>query len=457
MDDEFWERLLDRIENGEVVPVVGPGAVTFGTGDELLYPWLAQRLPADLVPPLVLDTPPQDLQGVVDAQRARNQPVDRIYRQLHKVVSDPNLRPGATLQALADIEKFKLFISTTFDPLLLRAVVSASPGGRPEQMHGATTLRQACPDLPQEWQRLEHPFVYQILGRAQPVRDFVVWDDDMLPFLLLINEQLRQLPRLSEALKESHFLVLGVSLGDWLLRFFVQIVKRQRLSELASDLFVLERLEPGEREKVVVYFSRLTKQIRILPIEPGAFVHELHRLWRQRVPARRPDPFQESRAHREHHRSLGCIFVSYASPDLEVARYVVSQLQSAGCQVWFDKEQLQAGENWDAEIRDAVENRCSLFVSIISEQSATRLESYNILERNLAARRRDRFADTAVFYLPVRIDDGDPLVPSNEPRGTGQLQAVRKPGGHLDDAFIQYVRLKQRENCAALGCALPQP
>ena len=46
--------------------------------------------------------------------------------------------------------------------------------------------------------------------------------------------------------------------------------------------------------------------------------------------------------------------MSYASPDLEVARYVVNQLQSAGCQVWFDKEQLQAEENWDAEIRDAV-------------------------------------------------------------------------------------------------------
>ena len=52
LDDAFWNRLLGRIGEGEVVPVVGPGAVTFGRGDELLYPWLAQRLPADLDPPL---------------------------------------------------------------------------------------------------------------------------------------------------------------------------------------------------------------------------------------------------------------------------------------------------------------------------------------------------------------------------------------------------------------------
>ena len=70
------------------------------------------------------------------------------------------------------------------------------------------------------------------------------------------------------------------------------------------------------------------------------------------------------------HRAQGCIFVSYASPDLEVARYVVSQLQDAGCLVWFDKEQLQTGENWEEVLREAVEERCGLFLSIISDQTA---------------------------------------------------------------------------------------
>jgi hypothetical protein len=199
----------------------------------------------------------------------------------------------------------------------------------------------------------------------------------------------------------------------------------------------------------------LTKQIRILPTDPLEFVKELSQRWRMRFPVPTRDPFDERRAHREKHRSKGCIFVSYASPDLEVARYVVSQLQNAGCLVWFDKEQIQPGENWDDVLRDAVEERCGLFVSIISEHSATRLEGYNLLERNLAARRRERFADTAVFYLPVRIDENDPLIPANEPRGTRALQAVRKPGGHLDAAFIGYLREKQRENCAALGYQFP--
>ena len=46
LDDAFWNDLVTRIGWGEVIPVVGPGAVTFGLGDELLFPWLAQRLSA---------------------------------------------------------------------------------------------------------------------------------------------------------------------------------------------------------------------------------------------------------------------------------------------------------------------------------------------------------------------------------------------------------------------------
>ena len=246
LDDPFWNDLLARIDAGEVVPVVGPDAVTFGRGDELLYPWLAQRLPAELDPALTFEKPPRDLQEVVDAQRAKGRRVERIYKCLHKIVEDPDLRPGTTLSTLAAIEKFQLFISTTFDPLLPRAVESASPGGKAEERRGASTLRGACPDLPLELANMRKPdqrYVFQILGRAQPYPDFVVWDDDVFRFLLRLDQQLPQLPKLSEALQKSDFLVLGLSFGQWLLRFFVQVIKHQPLSELVgTELFVLRKV-----------------------------------------------------------------------------------------------------------------------------------------------------------------------------------------------------------------------
>jgi hypothetical protein len=38
LNDDFWDDLLARIGEGEVVPLVGPGAVTFGLGDENAVP-----------------------------------------------------------------------------------------------------------------------------------------------------------------------------------------------------------------------------------------------------------------------------------------------------------------------------------------------------------------------------------------------------------------------------------
>jgi hypothetical protein len=451
LDDEFWHDLLPRIVEGEVIPVIGPGAVTFGSGNELLYPSLAQRLATELDPPLIFEQPPRDLQEVVDAQRARGRPISRIYKGLYNIVKDPDLCPGATLAALAATEPFQLFLSTTFDPLLPRAVESASPGGKSEERCGAATLRGACPDLPQEITRLEHRFVYQILGRAAPTSDFVVWDDDMLPFLLRLNQQLPLLPRLSEALRRSDLLILGVNFVGWFLRFFVHVIKQKRLSEIAGEeLAIFERLDPADRDKVVVYLTYPTG-IRILPIDPLEFVAELHERWRKKHPRAVPDPYMMNRAHREEQRARGCIFISYASPDVGIARYVVRQLQEAGCLVWFDKEQIEPGVRWEEEVREVVDERCGLFLSLISEQSAAKLEGYTLFERKLAERRRERFAVDHIFYIPVRIDDGEPLIPQNEPPGTRNIQAIRKPGGHFDSEFISYLRELQRERFGALG------
>jgi hypothetical protein len=94
---------------------LGEGVVTFGPDDELLYPWLARRLPAELKPPLIFGNPPRDLQQVVDAQRGTNQRIERIYRLVNLIVKEPDLRPGPTLARLAAVEGFRLFINATFD------------------------------------------------------------------------------------------------------------------------------------------------------------------------------------------------------------------------------------------------------------------------------------------------------------------------------------------------------
>ena len=156
--------------------------------------------------------------------------------------------------------------------------------------------------------------------------------------------------------------------------------------------------------------------------------------------------------------SLGCIFVSYALSDLRVAEYIVKQLQEKGLLVWFDKQQLLPGQDWEAEFSEAVEKTCGVFLSLISDTSAPRLTGYNIQERNLASKRRERFADCEVFYIPLRIDEGEPLIPANEPRGIKKIQAIRKSGGHLDDDSSNIcANCSSNTSSAAASPSLPPP
>ena len=52
--EDFWDNLLDYIQDRAVIPVIGPELVTVRDGerDLPLYQWIAQRLAADLKLPI---------------------------------------------------------------------------------------------------------------------------------------------------------------------------------------------------------------------------------------------------------------------------------------------------------------------------------------------------------------------------------------------------------------------
>jgi hypothetical protein len=455
LDDHFWEQFLDRMELQKVIPVVGPGVITFGRGDDMLHPWLAQKVAAKCHLRFPAADLPKTLQQVVDEQRRggatyeeKRERLDLVHLYVFNLLTGSGIHPGATLYRLASIKDFQLFLTTSFDPLLALAVEVTQPAVRPRDWVCAVSFRDGFRDLPSSFGDLPYACVYHLLGKIRKAKDCALWDDEVLAFLRELDQHLRASGKLSAALHDSHLLFLGLSLDNWLMHFLIQVIKGKHLYELDRDqLYLSESHETVERDQVVAFFSRLTHQLRIIPMPPREFIAELARRWRHRHPQSPDEITIMKQTHRLAHRAPGCIFVSYASDDLQIARYIVKQLQDKGLLVWFDKQQLLPGQDWEAEFSEAVENTCGVFLSLISDNTARRLVGYNIKERNLAIERREQFADTAVFYIPMRIDENEPLIPASEPRRSKRLQAVRKPGGHLDDDFIEHLRQLQLDYC----------
>lgn len=103
------------------------------------------------------------------------------------------LEVPAPLAQLAEIRRFKLFVCTTFDPLLARAL---------DRVHGAgstATLAyspERTADLPQGWELATGPLVFHLLGRVSTEPSYAVTDEDVLEFFHALQSENRRPQRL---------------------------------------------------------------------------------------------------------------------------------------------------------------------------------------------------------------------------------------------------------------------
>jgi hypothetical protein len=103
------------------------------------------------------------------------------------------------------------------------------------------------------------------------------------------------------------------------------------------------------------------------------------------------------------------IFISYARPDEEFAASLYNGLRAYGFQMWMDTKAIKPGQNWDFEIRIALE-RSSFIIILLSNRSVDR-RGYVQREIKIALEKfKEKLIDD-IFIIPVIIDD-DVVVPA---------------------------------------------
>lgn len=132
----------------------------------------------------------------------------------------------------------------------------------------------------------------------------------------------------------------------------------------------------------------------------------------------------------------GTVFISHSSkhPDFEVAEELTKKMISAGVDVWWDKDGLEGGQPFTAEIVEAI-IRQHYFLFLLSKHSV----ASEWCRRELA-----RACELGKRIIPLKLDD---VLPQKFP---------------LELAGIQYIDFRQGVETAfpslssALGLALGQ-
>ncbi|AGX86382.1 toll/interleukin-1 receptor domain-containing protein [Candidatus Symbiobacter mobilis] len=461
--EKFWNTLLAKIEEGRVIPVVGPWLlqVTVDGRTERLEQAIARRLARRFdVEVDAVDDEDISLHAIVaQAQRADRleQTITDYHTEVHNILRGLcALEPPEPLLALARIEGFRLYLSLCFDTLLIHALEKNRDLHNPKKQHigYAPNLRRTEIDIPAPARQLDEPHVYALFGKSCAAPEFVISEEDLLEWIASLQDTDHQPQHIFDALRSHHLLFLGCTLPDWLLRFFVRLTREGRLSETLarneSETIVDTRLpnQPG----LVTFLDHFSPRTHCLQVDPAAFVTELETRWQ----ARRQSSSPTVAADVPPDLHPGGVFLSYASDDAVAATSLHGAMTGRRIDVWFDAKRLGSGDSYEKIIKRNI-GLCGVFVPVLSRATLARLakwrdehrndpahEPYFLKEWKLALARAELFEGSLAIKL-VRIDDvglNDPLLPA----GLRALTCQHLPDGITTEQFLDQVKASVRES-----------
>lgn len=434
-----WLYLLQEIHNHQVIPIIGPELVTVHdpkTNSErslnrVLAPQLANAL---RLPVTVSSSGRNPLNQVACDYLLSGKPRKPIYVTICDLLDKLdrlNPAPCAALCALASITDFDLYIASTIDSQLVKALERCRPGfqrGRQVITYDSKTPK----DVPE---RIERALIYHIFGSRNTHPNFAVWEEDYLDFVLNLVRHDQQLKNLFLLLKTRYLLLLGAPFEDWIVRFFLFLVKGGRFTDRRRDEIqaYLADFREDLGEPLVFFFDKVVGTTQIVAGDPAGFALELSSRWKSKYGGGGIEEDVLSQMPDEMPR--GAVFVSYSRDDREAVATLVRGLRAAEIPVWVDNQRLRAGENYERSLEFAVKNACSFFLSVISRATESDSHRYVHTERNWAAQRH---VDGFVYYIPIIIDDTE--TPKLEPPSFAKIHFDRLPNGSVTSGFANQLR-----------------
>lgn len=400
----FWENLLGYIEGQKVIPIIGPDLLTVEVDGSriLLDRYIATQLARKLSLPANLLSAEPSLNEIVCHYLRRNGVRQDLYPIISNIVLHSSFSPPEPLLQLAKISHFTLFVTTTFDSLLEKAINQVRFGGK----GGTATIAYApnkAKDLKCPKESLPGPTVYQLLGKLSVSPDYVISDEDLLEFVCALQSESHRPDKLLDALRDNHLLILGENFPDWLARFFLRTAKRQRLSASRDVFEFLADTKMHRDPGLVLFLQHFSSHTRIFQ-GGGAveFVEELWRRWQERNRAG-PEPVRVI-VPPPPEMPAGAIFISYTRQDLAAVQKLKARLDAAGLNVWFDFDKLGAGDAFELKIKNNIRN-CSCFLAVLSRNTEARQEGFFRKEWNHALDRDRGICSGKPFIIPVAVDD----------------------------------------------------
>jgi len=342
-DEPLWERLLEQVVQGNIVPVICPDILVEGSD---LHQWLVKASAHCLG----LKTNPQTFSELVFDKEYMEKTKDKnyIYLLVEAILNKKNFEPSALLKEILDIRHFPFVITTTFSPLVEQYM---------RKVWGDELRVQCFSNNPKQNGNIKDeadmrkPTLYYMFGKAGAGR-YVLTDNDMLEFCSSwITDTDKRPQTLVSLLKNKYLLVLGNNYSDWLFRFIWFSIRNSSNSEV-MQCYTYEQ----EMDKGLEMF--LERNHTFLQKDPSAFVAQLKERLAEKLRKEASTYYDKVEMNTD-------VFISYSRSDAAIAEAICNKLTEKGKRVWYDKKDISAGGDFMQEIKKGIQS-ARYFVPIIS-------------------------------------------------------------------------------------------
>lgn len=446
-----WVELLERIDGGEIVPVIGQGLywVEVDGQERLLYDFLAEKLAEEVGVPFPSEANHKFSKAAFQfLEKQRESMSDFVaVRTLRKFLLDI-LKPVKPADAnplwkLARIKAFKFFINTTYDEFLVNTVKRTRD--YPTRVLHYTLKAKNMDQLDDElFNSLKHSkctLVYNLYGNLQESVDAAFTEKDILETIVKFQKDMEVCRdnRFFQELEGNGFLFIGCGYKDWLFRFFIRIIcskpyqypKGMDICKFIGDDFGHEKEAPANEllrflksYDTEVYYSGGGK----------CFVDTLFQKLEQNFPGTiiPVTEFPET------------AFISFHGANRRPAKTLANGLQACGINVWLDEKEFDPGDEVDGTIINAIE-KCPVFIPLISGESKSFLlengkMKYHCQEWNWVCLFNKRTGIKPKTIIPVIIDGTDWMYDKFK-----DFYSVKIPGGKSGEGEFEKLRRKLEE------------
>jgi len=407
------ERLLEDIEQGMVIPVIGQGIYQVGVISNgkpealLLHDYLAEQVMKEC---RVTISPAENHRFAKACfEFLKNNFYD--YRQLSKFLKKkiPEVQTISkdSLLQLARIKGFKIFIDTAYDDLFYRTMKTVRT--IPTEVR-SYTLREKNLNLldTQLFNAIEDSrssLIYQIFGNLKNLEPAFT-ERDMLETVTEFQNDMAvdRFNHLFRKLKNSSLLFIGCGYDDWLFRFFVRTIANQPYqspSETSpTNYFVIDDFNKNKKDP----WQELPRFLGDYGIEVFQYQEAREFVNRLFLEVKKKD----SNAIISEDDFPGQVFISFEGKDRAIARCLADNLRSDGIDVWLDERKLNGGKKIDEIIIKAID-RCPIFIPLISRKSEKiKTKDGNVkyhIQEWLRACSNKASGDKNVEIIPIKIDN----------------------------------------------------